>query len=115
MSKLKIAQIRDVIQSAAYSRNWLTGGTSEEFRKQQVGPSLTETIAELKALDIAPRFAEDIDWRATEIKRCEAVIARWTAAQTAPPVDNRTCADGGPRHVFLGSPACQLCGQPWSS
>lgn len=110
-TKLKISKIRDIIRSVQWTRNDLTGGTSEEFRKQQVGPSLRAKIVALQALDIPSHFVDDIEMRATEIQRCEAVIARWEAAQTptAPVVDNRTCVEGGPRHVFLGTPFCQLC------
>lgn len=111
-AKQSIGSIRDVIRSAEFRRNWLTGGTSEEFRKQQVGPALAEKVAELRALVIAPRFAADIEHRDNEVERCERTIARWNEAQTAPAIDNRVCAEGGPRHVFLGSPCCTLCGAP---
>lgn len=107
-----IAQIRRVIESADHTRNWLTGGTAEEFRKQAVGPSLRKKIEELQALDIASRFADDIEERAKEIKRCEEVIARWEAAQKVAPADRRSCAEGGPRHVQLGTASCVLCGAP---
>lgn len=81
---MKIAQIRDTIRAAMWTRNDLTGGTREEFRNQAVGPRLEAKIAELRALVIAPRFAADIARRDEEIGYCEAVIARWQAAQTPP-------------------------------
>ena len=109
--KMKIAEIRDVIRGAEFSRNWLTGGTSEEFRKQAVGPRLREKVEALRALVIAPRFADDIEQRAREIERCEATIARWEAVQHAAPIDNRVCAEGGPRHVYIGARSCTLCGR----
>lgn len=78
---MKIAEIRQIIRAAMWVRNDLVGGTAEEFRKQAVGPRLEEKIAELRALEIAPRFAQDAQSRQEEIARCEAVIARWQAAQ----------------------------------
>lgn len=82
---MKIAQIREIIRRAMWTRNDLTGGTAEEFRKQDVGPRLEAKIAELRALEIAPRFADDIADRDAEIVRCEAVIARWNATASDTP------------------------------
>lgn len=78
---MKIGEIRDVIQGARWTRNDLTGGTREEFRKQQVGPVLLAKVATLEALVIPPRFAQDEQRRAEEIEYCQRVIARWNAAQ----------------------------------
>ncbi len=79
---MKIAEIRNVIDSAGWTRADLTGGTSEEFRKQQVGPSLRAHVAKLQALEIPERFARDIANRDREIVHAEKVIARWEAVQT---------------------------------
>jgi len=78
---MKIAYVRIVIRRAMWTRNDLTGGTRDEFIAQDVGPRLAEKIAELRALVIAPRFADDIAERDREIERCATVIARWEAAQ----------------------------------
>lgn len=78
---MKIAAIRSAIRCAAWSRSDLTGGTRDEFVRQDVGGRLAAAIAELRALVIAPRFAKDAQDRDAEIARCEAVIARWQAAQ----------------------------------
>lgn len=74
---MKIAAIRDIIRAATWTRSDLTGGTIDEFIRQDVGGRLAAKIAELRALVIAPRFADDIAHRDGEIERCEAVIARW--------------------------------------
>lgn len=74
---MKIAAIRDILRAATWTRFDLTGGTIDEFIRQDVGGRLTAKIAELRALVIAPRFVDDIAHRDGEIERCEAVIARW--------------------------------------
>lgn len=107
-TRMTIGAIRDIIRSAQHRRDWLTGGTREEFKRQQVGPSLEEKIAELQALDIPPRFVADIESRDKEIDYCRRVIERWNAAQLeqpAPPPAHR--------HVFLGGPVCVTCNAPF--
>lgn len=106
---MKIGEIRDIIRGAQWTRNDLTGGTSEEFRRQRVAERLTEKIAELQALSIAARFAEDIKHRDEEIARCRQVIERWHAAQVAPPQPAPT------QHkcIFLGGFSCIQCGAPF--
>lgn len=78
---MKIADIRDVIRTAAWVRRDLTGGTSEEFKRQDVGGRLAEHIAKLKALVIAERFAAERLARDEEIGYCEDTIARWNKAR----------------------------------
>lgn len=107
--KLKIGQLRDVIRFAAYVRHDLTGGTSDEFRRQQVGPRLREEIQKLQALDIPARFASDIERRSDEIRYCEKVIARWDAAQLVEPAPKSTAH----KHIWLGGPVCVQCGAPF--
>lgn len=114
---MKIGEIRNIIESAYHTRNWLTGsGIRAEFIKQDVGPTLAKKIAELKALVIAPRFKQDIERRDEEIERCERVIARWIAYREegikgdhTDAADKKLCIDGGPRHVFAGNFNCTLC------
>jgi len=83
---MKIAEIRTVIRGTAWTRNDLTGGTSEEFIKQEVGPRLQAKIKQLRALEIPARFPGDIARRDEEIVYCERVIARWQAAQPTPAI-----------------------------
>lgn len=88
---MKIADIRSIIRAATWTRSDLTGGTIDEFIRQDVGGRLTAKIEELRALEIAPRFADDIAARDGEIERCAIVIARWidrraaAEAKSAPP------------------------------
>lgn len=111
--RIKIGAIREVIRFAAYVRHDRTGGTPAEFRRAQVGPELRAEIAKLQALQIPPRFANDIQRRDDEVRYCLQVIERWEAAKAAPEADIRTCREGGSRHVFLGGPVCILCSVPF--
>lgn len=108
--RMRIGEIRDTLRRSGWLRNDYSGHTREEFKRANVGERMAAMIAELEALPIAPRFAEEIERRADEIRYCGEVVARWEAAKLAPAVDTRTCAEGGPRHVMLGNPCCQLCG-----
>lgn len=76
-SKMKIAKIREIIRSGYYLRDMLTGGTLEEFARQEVGPDLEKKIAEIEALIIPARFTADITEAAAEIDRCREVVERW--------------------------------------
>jgi hypothetical protein len=87
---ISITEIREAIRDVGYTRESLTGGTSEEFKRQGVGPKLTEKVAQLRALEISPRFEADIQRRAKEIWRCEQVINRWNSVQDSP----KTCPHG---------------------
>lgn len=78
---MKIADIRDVIRTAAWVRRDLTGGTSEEFKRQDVGGRLAEQVAKLKALVIPERFPAERLARDEQIGYCEDVVARWLKAR----------------------------------
>lgn len=104
----RIGEIREVIRGATWTRNDLTDGTAEEFKRQKVGPRLTEKIAELQSLQIPARFADDIAQRDREIERCNAVIARWNEAQHKPVCPPKIS------HAFLGEPRCVKCGVPYA-
>lgn len=108
--RLRIGQIRDAIGAACHSRHWLTGGTREEFKRQNVGPELQAKVAMLRALDIPPRFAADIERRDSEIKYCEQVIERWNQARAEV---EQPKADQPHKHVWLGGPVCVTCGAPF--
>ena len=84
--KMKIGKIRDVIGFSDWCRLDLSGHTRGEFMKRDVPEVLGRHIAELKALDIAPRFVEDSRRRDSEIVRCEAVIDRWRGMHSQQPV-----------------------------
>jgi hypothetical protein len=115
-TKMKIGEIRAAIRGSMHTRNWLTGGTSEEFRRQQVGPALQAKIVELEALQIPERFAADRLQRDEEIGYCRNVIARWEAAQVKPAwVPPARCNAGGTVHVYLGGMTCVLCSAPFVS
>lgn len=75
--KMKIGKIREVIDSSDWCRLDLSGHTRDEFMRRDVPEVLGRKIEALKALDIAPRFAEDCRRRDSEILRCEAVMERW--------------------------------------
>lgn len=79
---MTIAQIRNIIRTSSWLRNDLIGGTREEFCKLDVGPQLEAKIAQLQALEIPARFAEDIARRDEEITYCLRVIGRWIAARS---------------------------------
>ena len=80
---MKISDIREKIQSLYYLRDMLTGGTSEEFARQNVGPDLAARIVEVEALEIPARFKADIEERRQQIEYAQKVIARWEGARAA--------------------------------
>jgi hypothetical protein len=108
--RLRIGEIRDIIRSCDFRREWLSGGTSDEFVRQNVGPALQEKIDELRALVIPPRFAEDIRQRDRAIASAERCIARWNdaRAEAAKPK-----AEQVHKHIWLGGPVCVICGTPF--
>jgi hypothetical protein len=77
---MKIKEIREVIDTARWVRNDLTGGTPAEFLRQNVGPRLQEEIAKLRALEIPERFTADIAARDLMIQRCTDTATRWQEA-----------------------------------
>jgi len=81
--RLKIGDFRNLIDSLNYSRSWLTGGTAEEFRKQDIPGSLLPKIAQLQsALNLVPaKFDNDLRRAATAMEHAVAVIDHWRACQ----------------------------------
>ncbi len=98
---MKIAAIRDIIRAATWTRSDLTGGTINEFIRQDVGGRLTAKIEELRALVIAPRFADDIAHRDGEIERCETVIARWNNRRAEAKADQLAKAEEMGRAAYV--------------
>jgi len=83
MSNIKISEIREVIDTALWAQDWYTGGTSEEFRRQQVGPALQKHVEALKAIhpQIKERFARDLQRCTDAIESLNRTIDRWNSIQ----------------------------------
>lgn len=75
--KLPIAKIRDIIRSGFYLRDMMTGGTAEEFARQNCGPDLMARAAEIQALHIPERFTADRAEAAAEVERLLTTAQRW--------------------------------------
>lgn len=75
--KLPIAKIREIIRSGFYLRDMLTGGTAEEFARQNCGPDLMARAAEIQGLHIPERFKADREEAAAEVHRLLTVAQRW--------------------------------------
>jgi hypothetical protein len=78
---MKISQIRDIIDRAAWTRNDLAGHTRAEFIRRNVVELLRPQIEEMRALNIPPRFTRDIERRDNEIRYCEDAIFQWQSLQ----------------------------------
>jgi hypothetical protein len=74
---MRIDAIRLVIDAAQWSNLDLQGHTREEFARRNVPAVMGEQIAALDALEIAPRFARDVERRETVRANCERRIERW--------------------------------------
>ena len=81
-TRLKIADFRRLVDSLNWSRNWLTGGTREEFKRQDIPGRLGRHIARVEgALPLVPaRYAADIESARSAIEYAQRVIERWHAA-----------------------------------
>jgi hypothetical protein len=66
---VKIGQIRDTIDCSGWMRNDLVDHTRDEFLWANVPQRLVMMIAELRALEIAPRFKADEERRQYEIEK----------------------------------------------
>jgi len=78
---MKIAEIRDAIDTLNWTRNDLFGATRDEFRRMNVPARLAQRIEACKALVIPARFARDIENCRYAIERAEAMVARWHEEQ----------------------------------
>lgn len=76
-----IADIRRAMDASTWTRNDLTGGTPEEYRRQDIPARLAPHLERLRSLapEIPERFAEDRRMLQVCIERCEEEIARWHA------------------------------------
>lgn len=84
--RLKIAEFRGLVRSVQYRMDWLTGGTSDEFKRQDIPASMAEVVAELRAaMPLVPaRFAEDLAAAESMIASAARLVARWNRAQGRP-------------------------------
>ncbi|RTL34275.1 MAG: hypothetical protein EKK53_26665 [Burkholderiales bacterium] len=78
---MRIADIRSVIDAAAWRIRDLQGHTREEFVAVNVPHVLGEHIANLRALDIPVRFGSEHEQRQYQIGACERQIDRWRGMQ----------------------------------
>lgn len=78
-ARLKIADFRRLVDSLNWSRNWLTGGTREEFKRQDIPGQLGAAIARLEgALPlVAARYAADIESARSAIEYAQRTVERW--------------------------------------
>lgn len=81
--RLKIGEFRRLMDRLGHARNWLTGGTADEFKRQAVAAQLEPIIAELvDALAVLPaRFGSDAESARQAIGYARKVVARWHAVQ----------------------------------
>lgn len=81
-AKLRIAAFRALVDSLNWSRADLTGGTREEFKRQDIPGRLGRHIARVEgALPLVPaRYASDIESARSAIEYAQRVIERWHAA-----------------------------------
>lgn len=79
---MRIADIRSVIDAAAWRIRDLQGHTLEEFMCANVHDSMGRHIVALKTLDIPDRFAHETERRDYLIGACERMIERWFAAKS---------------------------------
>ena len=76
-TKMNISEIRNTIDCLNWTRNDLTGGTREEKARINLPEGLASRIAAVEALQIAPRFARDIENKESALRSAGIVIERW--------------------------------------
>lgn len=81
--KLKIGDFRRLVDSLDFSRGWLTGGTTDEFKRQDIPGGLQPKISQIEAALplIGARYAQDIESAKSAIDRAKVVIERWLKCQ----------------------------------
>jgi hypothetical protein len=78
---MKIAEIRNTIDSLNWARQDATGGTATENRRTRLDVCLAPHIAAVKALVIPERFTRDIERQQNALQHAETVLARWSESQ----------------------------------
>jgi hypothetical protein len=79
---MKIADIRNTIDTLNWARKYNTGGTNSENRRNDLPAQLAPHIAAVTALEIPKRFAADITRQAEALEYAQTVIARWEESQS---------------------------------
>jgi len=79
---MKIAEIREMIDTLNWTRNDLSGHTRDEFKRADVPGRLRPKIEACRALVIPARFARDIERRDHAIASAEKMIARWQGSDS---------------------------------
>jgi|TARA_R110002096_G_scaffold55026_3_gene141593 hypothetical protein len=74
---MKIAQIREAIDTLNWNRHDATGGTPDENQRTDLPTRLAPHIAIVKALKISPRFVRDLQNQASALQHANTVIVRW--------------------------------------
>ena len=78
-TRLKIGDFRRLVDSLNWTRNWLTGGTREEFKRQDIPGQLGAAISRLEgALPlVAARYAADLESARSAIEYAQRTVERW--------------------------------------
>ena len=81
--RLKIGDFRRQVDALNFSRSWVTGGTSCEFKKQNIPQHLEPKIQALQdSLQRLPsRFTDDAALARSAIEYAEKTITRWHSVQ----------------------------------
>ena len=74
---MKISDIRVTIDCLRWHRVDATGGTVDENKRTQLPKILAPHIATVRALEIPPRFARDIEMQREQLEYAARAIARW--------------------------------------
>lgn len=78
---MTIAKKRELIDRLVWAISYNTGGTVSENKRTRLDVSLAGHIAAVEALEIAPRFARDIERKNNAIESANRALARWRANQ----------------------------------
>lgn len=76
---MKIAEIRSTIDSLNWARQNFTGGTRDENMRTDLAGVLQPHIDAVEALDIKPRFKDDIARRDDALAFAKQALDRWKA------------------------------------
>lgn len=74
---MKISDIREAIDALNWNRIDATGGTVEENKRTPLPIILEPHIATVRALEIPPKFARDIEMQREQLEYAARAIARW--------------------------------------
>jgi ankyrin repeat protein len=80
---MKIAEIREVIDTLNWNRADLSGATRDELKRMDVPARLSPLIEKCEALEIPARFPRDIQNCNNAVDRGKAAILRWLLEKNA--------------------------------